>query len=51
MPSAESLAVVFMPARSEPVPGSVMAMAYMVVPVTKSGSQRFFWSSVAYALR
>lgn len=31
------------------MPGSVMAMAYMVSPVTKPGSQRFFCSSVAYA--
>lgn len=51
MPSSESLAVVFMPARSEPVPGSVMAMAYIEAPLTKSGSQRFFCSSVAYAFR
>lgn len=51
MPSSESLAVVFMPARSDPVPGSVMAIAYMDLPETKSGSQRFFCSSVAYALR
>ncbi len=48
MPSSESLAVVFMPARSEPVPGSVMAMAVIMSPETKGGSQRRFCSSVAY---
>ena len=47
MPSSDSLAVVFMPARSEPVPGSVIAIANMISPVTNPGSQRCFCSSVA----
>ena len=50
MPSSESLAVVFMPARSEPVPGSVIAMAHISSPETNFGSQRFFCSSVASIL-
>ncbi|CAM5726418.1 hypothetical protein SVIOM342S_07401 [Streptomyces violaceorubidus] len=37
MPSSESLAVDFMPARSEPVPGSVIAMAHISSPVTNYG--------------
>ena len=48
MPSSDSLAVVFMPARSEPVPGSVMAMAVIMSPETKEGSQRRFCSSLPY---
>ncbi len=50
MPSSESLAVVFMPATSEPVPGSVIARAHISSPVANFGSQRFFCSSVASIL-
>ena len=46
MPSSDSFAVVVMPARSEPVPGSVIAIAYIVSPETNSGIQRFCWSGV-----
>ena len=35
-----------MPARSEPVPGSVIAIANIVSPEMNFGSQRFFCSSV-----
>ena len=51
MPSSDSFAVVFMPARSEPVPGSVIAMAHIISPVTNLGSQRFFCSSVPSFMR
>ncbi len=51
MPSSDSLAVVFIPARSEPVPGSVMAIAVIISPETKAGSQRFFCSSEPYLSR
>jgi hypothetical protein len=40
------LAVVFTPCRSEPAPGSVIAMAEMSSPLDMRGSQRFFCSSV-----
>jgi hypothetical protein len=40
------LAVVLMPCRSEPAPGSVMAMAPTSSPVHRRGSQRCFCSSV-----
>jgi hypothetical protein len=39
-------AVVRMPARSEPVPGSVMAIANIVSPVTNPGSQAASCSGV-----
>ena len=39
-------AVVRMPFRSLPVPGSVMAMASMVSPLAARGSHFFFCSSV-----
>ncbi len=50
MPSSESLAVVFMPARSEPVPGSVIASAHISSPETNFGRKRFFCSSEASIL-
>lgn len=50
MPSSESFAVVFMPARSEPVPGSVIARAHISSPETNFGRKRFFCSSVASIL-
>ncbi len=46
-----SSAEVRMPWRSEPAPGSVMAMAVMVSPLQKPGSQRRFCSSVARPVR
>ncbi|SQA26331.1 Uncharacterised protein [Streptomyces griseus] len=46
-----SSAVVRMPWRSEPAPGSVMAMAVTVSPEQKPGSQRRFCSSVASPVR
>ena len=46
-----SSAVVRMPWRSEPAPGSVIAMAVMISPEQKPGSQRRFCSSVASAVR
>ncbi|MGY4483560.1 hypothetical protein ACVWWR_002751 [Bradyrhizobium sp. LM3.2] len=39
------LAVVFTACKSEPVPGSVMAMAPIISPEAIFGSQRFFCSS------
>ena len=39
-------AVVRSPCRSEPAPGSLMAMAVIISPVTNGGSQRCFCSSV-----
>jgi hypothetical protein len=50
VPSSESLAVVFMPARSEPVPGSVIAMAHISSPETNFGRYFFFCSSLASSL-
>ncbi|SKY52256.1 Uncharacterised protein [Mycobacteroides abscessus subsp. abscessus] len=38
-------------ARSEPVPGSVMAIANMMSPEANPGSHRCFCSSVAYSIR
>ena len=38
--------MVRMPARSEPVPGSVIAIANIISPEMNPGSQRFFCSSV-----
>lgn len=49
--SPRSSALVRMPWRSEPAPGSVIAMAVMVSPVQKPGSQRRFCSSVAREVR
>ncbi len=49
--SPRSWAVVRMPCRSEPAPGSVMAMAVMVSPEQKPGSQRRFCSGVASSAR
>ena len=49
--SPSRLAVVWMPWRSEPVPGSVMAIAVIISPVQNFGYQRFFCSSVAYRCR
>ena len=46
-----SSAVVRMPWRSEPAPGSVIAMAVMSEPSQKPGSQRRFCSSVASPVR
>jgi len=46
-----STAVVRMPCRSEPAPGSVIAIAVIVSPVTQPGSQRRFCSSVARLVR
>lgn len=46
-----SSAVVRMPWRSEPAPGSVIAMAVMISPLQKPGSQRRFCSSVASPVR
>ena len=40
-------AVAEIPARSEPVPGSVIAIAAISSPFTSPGSQRCFCSSVA----
>ena len=40
-------AFVWMPCRSEPVPGSVIAIAVMISPEQNPGSQRCFCSSVA----
>ena len=36
-----------MPARSEPVPGSVIAIANIISPAMNGGSQRSFCASVA----
>ena len=44
--SPSRTAVVWMPARSEPVPGSVIAIPSTVSPATTPGSQRAFCSSV-----
>ena len=46
MPPSERTAFVWMPARSEPVPGSVIAMDSMMSPETQPGTQRRFCSSV-----
>ena len=46
-----SSAVVRMPWRSEPAPGSVMAMAVISEPSQNPGSQRRFCSSVASPVR
>ena len=48
VPSSFRCARVVMPVRSDPVPGSVIAIAVMRVPFAIPGSQRCFWSSVAY---
>ncbi len=40
-----------MPWRSLPAPGSVIAIAVMISPLTQPGSQRRFCSSLAMALR
>ena len=48
VPSGRGTARVAMPARSLPVPGSVMAMAPIVVPATIRGSQRARCSSLPY---
>jgi hypothetical protein len=44
-------AVVVRPCRSEPAPGSVMAIAVMISPLTRPGSQRRFCSSVVSPMR
>ena len=44
-------AVVLMPCRSEPVPGSVIAIAVIISPVQNFGNQRAFCSSVQYYSR
>ncbi|GAA3076087.1 hypothetical protein GCM10020254_19990 [Streptomyces goshikiensis] len=49
--SPRSSAVVRIPWRSEPAPGSVIAMAVIVSPEQKPGSQRRFCSSVASEVR
>ena len=50
-PSPSRWAVVLMPWRSEPVPGSVMATAVMISPEQNPGSQRCFCSSVVRSVR
>ncbi len=45
-PSPSRRAVVVMPCRSDPVPGSVIAIAVIISPLTNPGSQRAFCSSV-----
>ena len=47
--SPSRTAVVRMAARSDPAPGSVMAMAVISSPLQIPGSQRAFWSSSAPA--
>ena len=49
--SPSSTARVLMPCRSEPVPGSVMAMAVIISPLQNLGNQRAFCSSEAYDSR
>lgn len=49
--SPRSSALVRIPWRSEPAPGSVIAMAVMVSPEQNPGSQRRFCSSVASEVR
>ena len=44
-------AVVRRPCRSDPAPGSVIAMAVMSSPLVNGGSQRSFCSSVVSASR
>ena len=50
-PSPSLRAVVRMPCRSLPAPGSVIAMAVISSPLQKPGSQRCFCSSVARSRR
>ena len=50
-PSPSLRAVVWMPCRSLPAPGSVIAMAVISSPLQKPGSQRCFCSSVARSRR
>ena len=45
-PSAERVAVVRMPATSEPAPGSVIATAVIVVPAVMPGIQRAFCAAL-----
>jgi hypothetical protein len=47
LPSSDNHAVVLMPARSEPVPGSVIAMARTMSPDAIAGNQRQRCSSLA----
>ncbi len=49
--SPSRTARVWMPARSDPVPGSVIATAVIVSPATIPGSQRAFCSSLAMVSR
>ena len=49
--SPSRTALDLMPARSEPVPGSVIAIAVSSSPVANFGNQRSFCSSVADALK
>ena len=49
--SPRSTAWVRMPCRSEPVPGSVIAIAVISSPLQKPGSQRRFCSSLASEVR
>ncbi len=44
-------AVVLSPCRSEPAPGSLIAIAVIISPVTNGGSQRCFCSSVVRSSR
>src|SRR5664279_1362419 len=44
-------AVVWMPCRSDPVPGSVIAMAVIISPEQNVGNQRAFCSSLQYLSR
>ena len=43
--------MVWMPWRSEPVPGSVIAIAVIISPEQKRGSQRSFCSSFPNFIR
>ena len=45
-PLPDFFAVVLMPCRSDPAPGSVIAIAEISSPDAMRGSQRFFCSSV-----
>ena len=46
LPSAERVAVVRMPATSEPAPGSVIATAVIVLPAVMPGIQRAFCAAL-----
>lgn len=46
MPSVSLMAVVRSPCKSEPAPGSVIAIAAIVEPSHMPGIHRSFWASV-----